>query len=73
MAKRKEHMSERLTIGLVEASEVLGISHWTLRRYIRERKIRAVRIGRRVLVEPAELKKLVNQEPGVGHAAGTPR
>jgi len=73
MAKRKELMSERLTIGLVEASEALGISHWTLRRYIREGKIRAVRIGRRVLVEPAELMKLVNQEPGVDHAAGTTR
>jgi len=65
-------MSERLTIGLVEASESLGISHWTLRRYIREGKIRAVRIGRRVLVEPAELGKLVNREAGVGRKAGTP-
>ena len=69
--EQKEHMSERLTIGLVEASEALGISHWTLRRYIREGKIRAVRIGRRVLVEPAELKKLVNHEPGVDRASGT--
>lgn len=53
-------MSERLTIGLKEASETLGISHWTLRRYIREGKIRVVRIGRRVLLEPAELARLVN-------------
>jgi excisionase family DNA binding protein len=57
-------MSERLTMGLAEASEALGISHWTLRRYIREGKIRAVRIGRRVLVEPAELGKLVNHGAG---------
>ena len=62
-------MSERLTMGLTEASETLGISHWTLRRYIREGKIRAVRIGRRVLVEPAELGKLVNREASVGRAA----
>jgi excisionase family DNA binding protein len=60
-------MSERLTIGLVEASEALGISHWTLRRYIREGKIRPVRIGRRVLLQPAELEKLVNQAEGVGN------
>jgi excisionase family DNA binding protein len=63
-------MSERLTIGLAEASETLGISHWTLRRYIREGKIRAVRIGRRVLVEPVELGKLVNNGAGLGRQAG---
>jgi excisionase family DNA binding protein len=57
-------MSERLTIGLKEASETLGISHWTLRRYIREGKIQAVRIGRRVLLEPAELAKLVTYGRG---------
>jgi excisionase family DNA binding protein len=57
-------MSERLTIGLKEASETLGISHWTLRRYIREGKIRVVRIGRRVLLEPAELAKLVSYGRG---------
>jgi excisionase family DNA binding protein len=58
-------MLERLTIGLSEASEALGISHWTLRRYIKDGKIQAVRIGRRVLLEPAELAKLVNHATGV--------
>jgi excisionase family DNA binding protein len=38
-----------------------GLSHWTLRQYIREGKIHVVRIGRRVLIEPAELDRLIAQ------------
>ena len=48
-----------ITIGLREAAELTGLSHWTLRQYIRKGKIRAVRIGRRVLLEPSELARLV--------------
>jgi excisionase family DNA binding protein len=47
------------TVGLKEAAASLGVSHWTLRDYIRQGKLRAVKIGRRVLVEPEELCKLV--------------
>jgi excisionase family DNA binding protein len=54
-------MSAPLTVGLTEASQQLGLSHWTLRKFIRERRIRAVRIGRRVLLEPSELERLVKQ------------
>ena len=49
-----------LAIGLREASASVGLSHWTLRKYIREGKIRAVRIGRRVLIEPGELQRLID-------------
>ena len=54
-------MEHRLALGLKEAAEAIGLSHWQLRKYIREGKLRAVRLGRRVLVEPAELQKLVAQ------------
>jgi excisionase family DNA binding protein len=54
-------MNDRLTIGLKEASSSLGLSHWTLRQYIRQGRIKAVRIGRRVLLEPSELRRLVEQ------------
>lgn len=47
------------TIGLGEAAASLGLSHWTLRKFIRQGKIQAVRIGRRVLIEPLELERLV--------------
>jgi excisionase family DNA binding protein len=50
-----------LTIGLREAAQGLGLSIWTLRRLIRVGKLRAVRLGRRVVVEPSELERLVSE------------
>lgn len=54
-------MKLSLTIGLKEAAESLGLSHWTLRAYVRQGKIKSVRIGRRVLVEPSELERLIER------------
>jgi excisionase family DNA binding protein len=54
-------MQSILTIGLREAASSLGLSHWVLRKYIKRGKIRAVRIGRRVLLEPSELHRLIDQ------------
>jgi len=54
-------MEHRLALGLKEAAEAIGLSHWQLRKYIREGKLRAVRLGRRVLVEPAELERLIEE------------
>lgn len=42
-----------------QAAELLGISYWTVRSYIREGKLKAVRLGRRVLVEESELEQFV--------------
>ena len=42
-----------------EAAGLLGISPWTVRRDIRDGKLRPVRLGRRVLVEEAELERFV--------------
>ncbi len=44
-----------------KAAELLGISPWTVRLYIRNRKLAAVHIGRRVLIEQSELRKFVEQ------------
>jgi excisionase family DNA binding protein len=44
-----------------QAAELLGISPWTVRAYIRDRKLMAVHIGRRVLIEQSELRKFVEQ------------
>lgn len=49
----------QLTLGLREAAELTGLSHWTLRQYIRQGRLPAVRIGRRVLLEPEALQRLV--------------
>jgi excisionase family DNA binding protein len=52
---------ERLLWNVKEAGTALGLSPWTIRRYISDGKIRTVRLGRRVLVEPAECKRLVEE------------
>ena len=44
-----------------KAAELLGISPWTVRAYIRDRKLMAVHIGRRVLIEQSELRRLLNR------------
>lgn len=54
-------VNKPLTIGLREAAEMTGLSHWTLRKYIRKRRLQPIRIGRRVLLEPAELERLIAQ------------
>ncbi len=57
-------MRHQLALGLKEAAEAVGLSHWTLRQYIRQGKISAIRLGRRVLIEPSELEKLIEQGRG---------
>ncbi len=42
-----------------EAARLLGISPWTVRAYIKTGKLKPVRLGRRVLVEEAELERFV--------------
>jgi excisionase family DNA binding protein len=54
-------MGKSLCLGIKEAAAMLAISPWTVRTYIRRGKLHAVRIGRRVLLEPAELERLVEQ------------
>lgn len=54
-------MNVVLTISVKDAAAQLGLTHWTLRKYIRQGRIRAVRIGRRVLIQPSELERLIEQ------------
>jgi excisionase family DNA binding protein len=42
-----------------QAASLLGLSIWTVRTYIREGKLRPVRLGRRVLLSETELERLV--------------
>jgi excisionase family DNA binding protein len=54
-------MENRLALGLKESAEAVGLSHWTIRKFIREGTLRSVRLGKRVLVEPGELQKLLER------------
>jgi excisionase family DNA binding protein len=44
---------------VVESAELLRISPWTIRSYIRDGKLKPVRLGRRVLVEETELERFI--------------
>jgi excisionase family DNA binding protein len=59
------------------AAEMLSISKWTVRAYIRSGKLRPVRLGRRVLLAEVELERFIaeNQDhPPLpdGHKGDTP-
>ena len=46
-------------ISVEQAAGLLGLSTWTVRAYIRDGKLRPVRLGRRVLLAENELERLV--------------
>lgn len=56
-----------------EAAELLALSPWTVRLYIRQGKIRPVRIGRRVLIEPQEIRRIVEEGRGQRSSAARRR
>ena len=43
------------------AAQLLSISPWTVRSYIRQGKLSPVRIGRRVLLEEGELARFISE------------
>jgi len=46
-------------LSVQDAAELLSISRWTVRAYIRQGKLRPVRIGRRVLLREEEIERFV--------------
>jgi excisionase family DNA binding protein len=50
---------EQIAMGLRDAAGSVGLSVWTLRAWIRQGKIAAIRLGRRVMIEPGELHRMV--------------
>ena len=43
------------------SADVLSLSPWTVRSYIRQGKLHPVRIGRRVLLSDAELERFIRE------------
>jgi excisionase family DNA binding protein len=50
-----------LAISIKDAAMALSLSPWTVRRYVAKGLIASVRVGRRVLIEPAELDRLITR------------
>ena len=48
-------------MSIEEAAGLLRISPWTVRAWIREGRLRPVRLGRRVLLSETELERLVTE------------
>jgi excisionase family DNA binding protein len=48
-----------------EAAKLLRMSPWTIRKYVAKKTFRAVRIGRRVLIEPEEIRRIIEESRDV--------
>ncbi len=48
-------------LSIEKAGYLIGISPWTVRHHLRTGKIGSVRIGRRVLIEPSEIRRVVQE------------
>lgn len=56
-----------------EAATILGLKESTMQKYIGLRKIHVVRIGRRVMISPETIEKIVNEGvPGSLRLSGKP-
>lgn len=52
---------QKLAVRVREAASLIGLKEPTVRAYIRKGKIRAVKVGRAVLVPVSELERLVRE------------
>jgi excisionase family DNA binding protein len=55
--------AERRAYGLDEAAKLLSVSKATISRRIREGKIRAIRVGSRVLLPSESIQKILQEAP----------
>ncbi len=53
-------------MGIKDAAKSIGLSPWTLRKWVADGKIEFTKVGRRVLIEPRTLQELL--ERGRQHA-----
>ena len=48
-------------LSVFDAARQLALSHWSIRKLIREGRLPSVRLNRKVLIEAPELQKLIEQ------------
>lgn len=66
-------MSETLLVGVREAAQALGLGRDTTYELVRANRLRAVRVGRRILIARAELDAFVERETQTGAMRGCER
>jgi len=52
-------MQEVLTMGVREAATMLGVSPWSIRRWVHLGRLPAVKLGRRTVLELAALERFI--------------
>jgi excisionase family DNA binding protein len=49
-----------MAVSLQEAAKMLSVSIWTLKKLVKEKNLRSVRIGRRVVIQVSELERFLS-------------
>jgi hypothetical protein len=44
-----------------DAARLVGRTHWTMRHDVKAGKLRCVRIGRRIMIEQSEIRRLIEE------------
>jgi len=44
-----------------EVARILGRTHWTIRHDVKAGKLKSVRLGRRIMIEQSEIRRLIEQ------------
>jgi excisionase family DNA binding protein len=52
-------MPQVLTVGVRDAAAMLGVSHWSIRRWIRLGLLPSVKLGRRTVVELSAVQNFI--------------
>jgi excisionase family DNA binding protein len=52
---------EPLVVDIQEAARLTSLSPYTIRAYIKNGRLASVRVGRRVLIEPREIARLIEK------------
>ena len=53
-------------LNIERAAEMLSLSPWTIRSWIRKRKLKAIKLGSRIVVEPQSLRELISEAKANG-------
>jgi excisionase family DNA binding protein len=62
MKGKQEKEMTQLSVGLEEAQSLTGISVHTWRILVKEGKVRAARVGRRILIPTSELERVTRPD-----------
>ena len=55
-------------LNVERAAEMLSLSPWTIRSWIRKRKLKAIKLGSRIVVEPQSLRELISEAKANGES-----